>query len=137
MDKAVRAAQEAELAAVQDIGGAASDGLEVILGDAPDDADRLREALTALAKDPTSRRTRDDLAEDWRRGGYPYKFKMLRRDYEKQKFILQTELLKLQAWVKATRQRVVILFEGHARTLLARAAPSNASWSISIPAARA
>lgn len=113
VDKAVRAAQEAELAAVQDIGGAASDGLEVILaGDAPDDADRLREALTAPAKDPTSRRTRDDLAEDWRRGGYPYKFKMLRRDYEKQKFILQTELLKLQAWVKATRQRVVILFEG-------------------------
>ncbi len=113
VDKAVRAAQEAELAAVQDIGGAASDGLEIILaGDAPDDADRLREALTAPAKDTTSRRTRDDLAEDWRRGGYPYKFKMLRRDYEKQKFVLQTELLKLQAWVKETRQRVVILFEG-------------------------
>jgi polyphosphate kinase 2 len=37
---------------------------------------------------------------------------MLRRDYEEQKFILQTELLKLQAWVKESRQRVVILFEG-------------------------
>ncbi|MBL8556914.1 MAG: polyphosphate kinase 2 [Phenylobacterium sp.] len=37
---------------------------------------------------------------------------MLRVDYEAQKFILQSELLKLQAWVKDARQRVVILFEG-------------------------
>ncbi len=113
VDQAVKAAQEAELAAVQAIGGAAGNGLEAILaGDAPDDAAHLRAALTAPAKDKASRCTRDDLAEDWRRGGYPYKYKMLRRDYEKQKFVLQTELLKLQAWVKETRQRIVILFEG-------------------------
>jgi polyphosphate kinase 2 (PPK2 family) len=37
---------------------------------------------------------------------------MLRRDYEAQKFILQSELLKMQAWMKMTRQRLVILFEG-------------------------
>jgi polyphosphate kinase 2 (PPK2 family) len=36
----------------------------------------------------------------------------LRRDYEEQKFQLQTELLKLQGWVRETRQRLVILFEG-------------------------
>jgi polyphosphate kinase 2 len=49
---------------------------------------------------------------DWRSGAYPYRYKMLRRDYEQQKFVLQTELLKLQAWVKDSRQRVIILFEG-------------------------
>jgi polyphosphate kinase 2 len=111
--EAVSAAQEAEIAAVMSIGGAAADGLEAILvGDALDDAARLREALELPAKGKPSRRTRDDLADDWRRGGYPYKYKMLRRDYEEQKFVLQTEMLKLQAWVKESRQRVVILFEG-------------------------
>jgi polyphosphate kinase 2 (PPK2 family) len=37
---------------------------------------------------------------------------MLRHDYEDQKFVLQTELLKLQAWMKATQQRLILLFEG-------------------------
>jgi polyphosphate kinase 2 len=53
-----------------------------------------------------------ELAHDWRTGGYPYKNLMSRRAYEKQKYRLQVELLKLQAWVKETGQRVVILFEG-------------------------
>ncbi len=54
----------------------------------------------------------DELVDTWREGGYPYKNLMLRRNYEQQKYLLQVELLKLQAWVKATGQRVVILFEG-------------------------
>ena len=37
---------------------------------------------------------------------------MARRNYEQQKYRLQVELLKLQAWVKETGARVVILFEG-------------------------
>lgn len=37
---------------------------------------------------------------------------MSRKSYEKQKYQLQVELLKLQAWVKETGQKVVILFEG-------------------------
>ncbi|HPE60690.1 MAG TPA: polyphosphate kinase 2 [Thiolinea sp.] len=37
---------------------------------------------------------------------------MTRKNYEKQKFHLQVELLKLQAWVRETGARVVILFEG-------------------------
>jgi polyphosphate kinase 2 (PPK2 family) len=53
-----------------------------------------------------------ELAPGWRDGGYPYKNLMSRRAYEKQKYRLQVELLKLQAWVKETGQRVVILFEG-------------------------
>jgi polyphosphate kinase 2 len=45
-------------------------------------------------------------------GGYPYEFLMSRKNYEKQKYKLQVELLKLQSWVKETGARVVILFEG-------------------------
>jgi len=52
------------------------------------------------------------LAPGWREGGYPYRNLLSRRAYEKQKYRLQVELLKLQAWVKETGQRVVILFEG-------------------------
>ncbi len=37
---------------------------------------------------------------------------MRRTPYEAQKFALQTELLKLQQWVKESHQRVMILFEG-------------------------
>lgn len=54
----------------------------------------------------------EELSELWRKGGYPYKNELSRKSYEKQKYKLQVELLKLQAWVKETKQRVVILFEG-------------------------
>lgn len=53
-----------------------------------------------------------ELAEDWHNGGYPYKNLMSRKNYERQKYNLQVELLKLQAWVKETGARVIILFEG-------------------------
>ncbi|MEO0557096.1 MAG: polyphosphate kinase 2 [Bacteroidota bacterium] len=45
-------------------------------------------------------------------GGYPYRYLMSRETYEHQKYKLQVELLKMQAWVKETGQRVVIVFEG-------------------------
>ena len=117
--QAVEAAQEAEIAALAAI--RASDQSPatidaqvraILVGDAPDDAARMRAVLDGTTKKARPQRTSDELADDWRRGGYPYRYKMLRRDYEKQKFVLQTELLKLQAWVKDSRQRVIILFEG-------------------------
>ncbi len=70
----------------------------------------------ALVEDPAASPPRinpdEELAKDWRDGGYPYANLLRRSVYEKQKFRLQVELLKLQAWVKETGQRVVILFEG-------------------------
>lgn len=54
----------------------------------------------------------EELSENWRKGSYPYKNLLSRKSYEKQKYKLQVELLKLQAWVKETQQRVVIIFEG-------------------------
>jgi polyphosphate kinase 2 len=98
----------------------------ILANAAPDDARRMQAAIDALTsahealsggkksktKRPGKTVTSNELTDDWRRGGYPYKYRMLRRDYEKEKFALQTELLKLQAWAKQSRQRVVILFEG-------------------------
>ena len=54
----------------------------------------------------------NELARDWRDGGYPYKNLLSRKAYEAQKYDLQVELLKLQAWTKKTGARVVVLFEG-------------------------
>ena len=108
------AAQEAGQAALRDI--AASAGPEaaraLIDGAAPDDAARMRDWLGLPKPAGTPRRTSNELDPNWRDGDYPYKYRMLRRDYEREKFILQTELLKLQQWVKDERQRIVILFEG-------------------------
>jgi polyphosphate kinase 2 len=54
----------------------------------------------------------EELSPGWRTGEYPYRNLLSRKNYERQKYRLQVELLKLQAWVKDTGQRVVILFEG-------------------------
>ena len=45
-------------------------------------------------------------------GEYPYRKKISRSDYEKQKARLQAELLKVQLWAKETGQKFVLLFEG-------------------------
>src|SRR6202021_3624879 len=49
--------------------------------------------------------------DTWRED-YPYDERMTREYYEREKRLLQIELIKLQNWVKDTGQRIVILFEG-------------------------
>ncbi|MEZ4552601.1 MAG: polyphosphate kinase 2 [Dehalococcoidia bacterium] len=119
VNERVDAVQQAQIAAVEDILGVArlSDPdlarrFEAVLaGASPDDLRVLRDAL--LDQDaPLPVSADDELATDWREGAYPYRNLMSRRNYEKQKYRLQVELLKLQAWVKESGQRVVILFEG-------------------------
>ena len=90
------------------------DTLETFMaGLSNDDAQALRKALVTDAIEPAKSVDPDDeLAVDWRQGGYPYKNLMSRKRYEREKYHLQVELLKLQAWVKETGQKVVILFEG-------------------------
>ena len=51
------------------------------------------------------------LAETWRQD-YPYAQRLGRRKYDRQKRGLQVELLKLQRHIKASRGRLVIVFEG-------------------------
>ncbi len=43
---------------------------------------------------------------------YPYRKRMDRREYERGLRALQIELVKLQNWLKAENQRVMIIFEG-------------------------
>jgi polyphosphate kinase len=85
----------------------------LVEGAAPDELKALKRALFEKDAKPAKGGDPDaELSPNWREGGYPYKNLMSRRAYEKQKYRLQVELLKLQAWVKETGQRVVILFEG-------------------------
>jgi polyphosphate kinase len=122
--QATEAAQDKAVAAALELVGPDAPGtpgerarqLRAMLdGASPDDKKVLREALLGRAggvgKDD-EKNPDEELAADWREGGYPYKNLMRRGTYEKEKFRLQVELLKLQAWAKETGQRVVILFEG-------------------------
>ncbi len=45
-------------------------------------------------------------------GVYPYKKKLTRKAYEKNKAQLQVELLKVQEWIRSTGQKIVMIFEG-------------------------
>ena len=122
--EAVQAAQGSQLAAVQDLLAQGDLSAQqraaalraLIEGASRDDREALRQALLAgpgLESGSVSKGHPDDeLANGWRDGGYPYRHLMRRSTYEAQKYQLQVELLKLQAWVKETGQRVVILFEG-------------------------
>ena len=99
------AAELAQVSALEDI----------LSGRAAAEATALMKVL--LKQQQTRGRTErpspdDELSPDWRKGGYPYKNLLSRKGYERQKYRLQVELLKLQSWVRETGQRVVILFEG-------------------------
>ena len=127
--------EQASQAAYEEKASAIHDLLE---STAPADAVRVLQSVLGqqrgLAK--LSRTAADrELAPDWQYGGYPYKNLMSRKSYGRQKFRLQVELLKLQAWVKETGQRIVVLFEG--RDAAGRAARSNASCNTSIRGAHA
>jgi polyphosphate kinase len=75
----------------------------------------LKQAAHDEIRRPKKKRgaaTDNVLNEGWEKGVYPYKYRLSVKAYEAQKRGLQVELLKLQAWVRETGQRVVILFEG-------------------------
>ena len=61
------------------------------------------DALTEGKPSPLSR---------FEQGQYPYSDKIKKNDYEKQKALLQVELLKVQKWVEDTGAKVIIIFEG-------------------------
>jgi polyphosphate kinase len=61
--------------------------------------------------DPVLLNKNGEPVDTWREG-YPYAERLERPEYERQKRLLQIELLKLQQWVKSTGERLVVLFEG-------------------------
>ncbi len=124
VNKTTRAAQDSKIAAVKDVISGVpphdADTLAKVFaaimeGTSPDDAEVIRKALfnyPIKGRLKTSPKPDEALSSNWRKGEYPYKNLMSRKSYEKQKYQLQVELLKLQSWVKKTGQKVVVLFEG-------------------------
>ncbi|MEZ5738077.1 MAG: polyphosphate kinase 2 [Burkholderiaceae bacterium] len=93
---------------------ASRENIDALLEDASaDELALIEEVLQRRTATGRSRRNPDEeLNPDWRDGGYPYKNRMSRRQYEAQKYELQVELLKLQAWIREERQKLILLFEG-------------------------
>ena len=59
---------------------------------------------------------------------YPYSKKMNTKDYEREKRLLQIELLKVQKWLKDEKKKIVTIFEGVTRQVkevLSNALPST------------
>ena len=118
IQESVDAAQGAKENAVKAILESATDKVDalrtLLAGSSPDDVVAIRQMLVDGERNPNTKYTKpdDELASDWRIGGYPYKNLMSRKRYEAEKYKLQVELLKLQSWAKESGQRVVILFEG-------------------------
>ncbi|MEU8181473.1 polyphosphate kinase 2 [Micromonospora sp. NPDC049047] len=61
--------------------------------------------------DPVLLRPDGTPVQTWRED-YPYAERMDRDEYDRDKRLLQIELLKLQDWIKESGERLVILFEG-------------------------
>ncbi len=125
VENAIEAARESKLAAIRDVlaqrgDDAASETLRwvraVLDGLPPDEIPDLSEFVRAdeLVFGTPPLNGDDDLVDGWTPGSrkYPYRNLMRRKAYEKQKYKLQVELLKYQAWVKESGERVVIVFEG-------------------------
>jgi polyphosphate kinase 2 len=55
---------------------------------------------------------RMDVIRRFENGMYPYEDRIKKSAYEKEKALLQVELLKVQRWVRESGKKVVILFEG-------------------------
>ncbi len=74
---------------------------------------KIRELMVEDADDDDPQLLfRDGRPVDTWREGYPYDERLTRDVYDREKRLLQIELLKLQNWIKDTGERVVILFEG-------------------------
>jgi polyphosphate kinase 2 len=61
--------------------------------------------------DPVLLRSDGSPVDTWREN-YPYDERLSREQYDRDKRLLQIELLKLQKWIKAADERLVIIFEG-------------------------
>ncbi len=72
----------------------------------------LEAAAAARHRQAQLRHDPDAIRGLFESGEYPYASRMSTRDYERRKALLQVELLKVQEWVKAANEKIVLLFEG-------------------------
>jgi polyphosphate kinase len=116
--KAVQSATLGQLldahARQQDAAGFITQLRTLMQGASPDERKALRKLLRTdpASQDPDRIDPDAELSPNWRTGAYPYRNLMSRKAYERQKYNLQVELLKLQAWVKSKGVRIIVLFEG-------------------------
>jgi polyphosphate kinase 2 len=78
------------------------------------DGQKLLDGMTVDARRPEHPVLLDEDGrpiKTWRQN-YPYERKVPRAEYERQKRVLQIEMLKLQRWVKDTGQRLIVICEG-------------------------
>ncbi|MEZ5842192.1 MAG: polyphosphate kinase 2 [Hyphomicrobiaceae bacterium] len=108
---------------------AASDGTTAppIAGDSAAPVDATPPAADSVAEESRStvaargarahelaamRQNPDAIRRAFETGEYPYRTRLREKDYLAHLIELQTELLKAQAWVKETGERIVMIFEG-------------------------
>ena len=87
---------------------------ETLVG-APADAAAMIVSKPAVGQHMPARAMRhspEAIRHAFETGEYPYKTKLNEKAYLKQMSGLQAELLKAQAWIKETGQKIVVLFEG-------------------------
>ncbi len=89
-----------------DSGVPSRDRLAAILGDLAE-----YEVMDDDDDDPVLLHRDGSPVDTWRES-YPYDERMSREDYDREKRLLQIELLKLQKWIRATGERLLIVFEG-------------------------
>src|SRR4051794_24444595 len=103
-----RETQVVPLEQALEAGDLAEDLAELTIGQVP-----IRELMVDDADDDDPMLFfRDGRPVDTWREGYPYDERMQRDVYDRDKRLLQIELLKLQNWVKDSGERIVIVFEG-------------------------
>ena len=90
---------------------------EIIKDKAATPSDKGENLTNEILPDPNDAISEHDLdrmevISRFENGMYPYTDRIKKSQYEKEKALLQVELLKVQKWVKDTGQKVVILFEG-------------------------
>ncbi len=107
-DDDTREAQVVSLEQAIEAGDLAEDLAELTIGQVP-----IRDLMVEDVDDDDPMLFFSDgrPVDTWREG-YPYDERLQRDVYEREKRLLQIELLKLQNWVKDTGERIVILFEG-------------------------
>lgn len=99
-------------------------------------AEHERERMRQEIIDDLDEEIELELQEDGLDGSISESENAFRREYFRELVRLQTELVKLQDWVQATGQRIVVLFEGRdaagkggvIKRITQRLNPASAAW---------
>ena len=81
-------------------------------GDSFEDKKNRKKIVNSRVPEDPQNLDSEERRESFRNGLYPYRRKIALSSYYDNKFPLQIELVKMQNWVRATGQKVVIVCEG-------------------------